>query len=812
MIFIILVLLISIIFFLHYNNISVYKLLFSNKLKEHFLITVKDRQKIGTVDSEDGQQPKSTWKAGNRNYETCYSTETRNGNTTGRYNTYYCNQGVDSGEVIPAEGLYSLDMSNYTVHPGKALRGKPLTGIHNRNNGRAYSLNSDGTVMGENALTLAQSKSFCDSLKGKCKGFIMIIPTKGAILNTKTVFLSEIDEGWEDPDTYIKMQDFDETNTNIVSYVKKDVNATEKAIPQNKINQVADKYKNLPTCNWKSANRCIFRDYSYDQSNNSCRSKDGLAYDVSLLNSYTPEVLNDWLKQLYNRDMGVNKLASEAVNVHEFVDRCKDLDGYEFLGSVSAPNPYVPPPPGTVKGRYVRISLNNRQLSDNWLQLAEVQVISNNRNIAMNKTTSSSGNYPGSANSKANDSNNDGNWNAGSVYHSGNGTWDNDGGPQFWEVDLGDANQTIDRIIVSNRTDCCGNRLSNWLLSIYDYNKNLIWARIYRDPPSPRINIDISQATNDMANVRIKDYNRSRFNNYFYRVSDTEYNSKRGWDGKGCYDQCHKEICESEKKKWIGNNDWYGCRDYRPGEWEAEEAERKRLEALNKYVSIPENTPHMVAYRGQFAKIYKINVVGTTSGGTVWGDTNYTDDSDIRRAAVHAGVIRIGERKTLYIQMLPGQGSYSGNTKNSISTSPYGSWGGTYRFVDGPPANFNKSTSVGNAPNVKEFVCDRNSNDRLVSAEVRSGAWMDGIKLNCSSGKSEKFGGNGGGPSGTANLGNSVQISTSPNNMISNINGVGSSWVGGTSTVNCNSGNLKGMEVGTDAGNNYIQKLTLLCG
>jgi hypothetical protein len=576
MLFIIILLIILLIYLLN-NNISIQSLLNFNN-KEHFLITVKDRQKIGTVDSEDGRQPKSTWKAGNRNYETCYSTETRNGNTTGRYNTYYCNQGVDSGEVIPAEGLYSLDMSNYTVHPGKALRGKPLTGIHNRSNGRAYSLNSDGTVIGENALTLEQSKSFCDSLKDKCKGFIMIIPTKGVQLNTKTVFLSEIDEGWEDPDTYIKMQDFDETNTNIVSYTKKDVNATEKAIPQNKINQVADKYRNLPTCNWKSANRCIFRDYSYDQSNNSCKSKDGLAYDVTLLNSYSPEALNDWLKTLYNRDMGVNKLASEAINVHEYVDRCKDLDGYEFLGSVSAPNPYVPPPTSNVKGRYVRISLNNRQLSDNWLQLAEVQVISNNRNIAMNKSTSSSGNYPGSANSKANDSNNDGNWNAGSVYHSGNGTWENDGGPQFWEVDLGDASQTIDRIIVSNRTDCCGGRLSNWLLSIYDYNKNLIWARIYRDPPSPRINIDISQATNDMNNVRVKDYNRSRFNNYFYRVSDTEYNSKRGWDGKGCYDQCHKEICESERKKWIGNNNWYGCRDYRPGEWEAEEAERRRLE------------------------------------------------------------------------------------------------------------------------------------------------------------------------------------------------------------------------------------------
>jgi hypothetical protein len=60
-----------------------------DKLKEFFIISVKDRQKVGTTDNEDGNQPKSTWKLGNRNYETCYSTETRNGNTTSRKGTYF---------------------------------------------------------------------------------------------------------------------------------------------------------------------------------------------------------------------------------------------------------------------------------------------------------------------------------------------------------------------------------------------------------------------------------------------------------------------------------------------------------------------------------------------------------------------------------------------------------------------------------------------------------------------------------------------------------------------------------------------------
>ncbi len=550
-----------------------FKSLLMNNRKEDFLIAVKDRQKVGTSDNDDGNQPKSTWKAGGINYESCYSTETRNGNTTGRHGRYYCDNGVDAGEVIPADGLYSIDFSNYKIYPGKAIRGKALTGIHSFV-GKTYTLNSDGVVVNPNEkFTLSQSKSFCDSLKDKCEGFMLIIPTKGTVLGSNTIFISKVNEGWEDPDTYYKITDNDTINTNIISYIKKEVNAVEKAVPQDKLNVVSDKYKNLVTCNWKSSNRCIFKDYTYNQLSDSCVAKDGNpAYSVDGLKSYSQPTFTSWLDTLYKRDSGVNKLASEAVNVNEYVQRCKEVDGYEFLGNIPLPNPYIPTTkPGDVKGRYVRITINNA--NDNWLNFAELQAISNNRNIAVGKPASASSTYYGTPPSRGNDGNSLGEWNNGSVAHN-----DNTGGPEYWEVDLGDASQTIDRIIISNRTDCCQGRLNNWLLSIYDYNKNLIWARIYREAPNPTVSIDILNANNDMNNIRVKDYNQSRFNNYFTRVSDTEYNSKRGWDGKGCYDNCHKEICEGERKKWIGNNNWYGCRDYRPGEYEAEQAEKRRIE------------------------------------------------------------------------------------------------------------------------------------------------------------------------------------------------------------------------------------------
>ena len=546
------------------------------KILEFFTISVKDKQKIGTsYNDKDNIVPKGTFKIGNINAEKCYSTDTRSGNITKRINTYYCDQGIDGSEVIPYTDLSTIDFNNYNIHYGKIAKGDPLTGTFN-NNGIVITLDKNGQVS-NTLLSVKESKLFCDSMGDKCYGFITIIPTKTNNNNNATLFLKNTSEGWEDPDTYIKINvnrrnmNYHETNTNHISYIKKDVKYVEKPIDDNKLKSTSDKYINLATCNWKSGNRCIFKDYVYDQKTNSCISADGLVYNVPDINSYSQQGLNDWLTTLYKRDLGANKLTSEAINVNEYIQRCKEVNDYEFLASVPLPNPYIPTTkPGDVKGRYVRITINNA--NDNWLNFAELQVISDNKNIALRKPASASSTYNGTPPSRGNDGNSLGEWSNGSVAHN-----DNTGGPEYWEVDLGDASRTIDRVIISNRTDCCQGRLNNWLLSIYDYNKNLIWGRIYREAPNPTVSIDILNANNDKNNIRVKDYNQSRFNNYFHRISDTEFNSKRGWDGKGCYDSCHKEICEGEKKKWIGDSNWYGCRDYKPGELEAELAEKARI-------------------------------------------------------------------------------------------------------------------------------------------------------------------------------------------------------------------------------------------
>lgn len=92
------------------------------------------------------------------------------------------------------------------------------------------------------------------------------------------------------------------------------------------------------------------------------------------------------------------------------------------------------------------------------------------------------------------------------------------------------------------------------------------------------------------------------------------------------------------------------------------------------------NSVNATAYRGQNGSIYEIAIEGANIG-YVWGTDIYTDDSNIARAAVHAGLVAIGQQKIVKIKILAGQSSYTGTTRNGITTSDYASWPGSYQFV-----------------------------------------------------------------------------------------------------------------------------------
>ena len=70
---------------------------------------------------------------------------------------------------------------------------------------------------------------------------------------------------------------------------------------------------------------------------------------------------------------------------------------------------------------------------------------------------------------------------------------------------------------------------------------------------------------------------------------------------------------------------------------------------------------------------------GTADG--IWGTDIYTYDSSICTAAVHAGVISFGNGGPVTIRLRPGAPSYTGSTRNGVTSSSYGAWGGSFIFV-----------------------------------------------------------------------------------------------------------------------------------
>lgn len=71
---------------------------------------------------------------------------------------------------------------------------------------------------------------------------------------------------------------------------------------------------------------------------------------------------------------------------------------------------------------------------------------------------------------------------------------------------------------------------------------------------------------------------------------------------------------------------------------------------------------------GQPGKVFYFEVTGANAG-TVWGSDVYTDDSSLAKAAVHAGVLPLGQKGVVKVTFLPGQQAYQGSTRNGVTTA-----------------------------------------------------------------------------------------------------------------------------------------------
>ena len=126
--------------------------------------------------------------------------------------------------------------------------------------------------------------------------------------------------------------------------------------------------------------------------------------------------------------------------------------------------------------RYVRIEMPGDK---RILSLAEVQVIRDGRNIASHGVASQNSTAEGGLPGRAIDGGTSGDFNEGSVTHTtaSANTW--------WELDLGNS-QSVERVNIWNRTDCCGDRLNNFTLQLLDRHRGLLFERKVRRAPNPR--------------------------------------------------------------------------------------------------------------------------------------------------------------------------------------------------------------------------------------------------------------------------------------------------------------------------------------
>ena len=89
------------------------------------------------------------------------------------------------------------------------------------------------------------------------------------------------------------------------------------------------------------------------------------------------------------------------------------------------------------------------------------------------------------------------------------------------------------------------------------------------------------------------------------------------------------------------------------------------------------------SYRGLDGMQISCDCGAGSGGGAVWGTDLYTDDSTVCAAAVHAGAISASGGPVV-VTIQPGQSSYTGSTRNGVSTYSYSSWPGSISVSPAP--------------------------------------------------------------------------------------------------------------------------------
>ncbi|MEA3212007.1 MAG: hypothetical protein QOE70_5064 [Chthoniobacter sp.] len=85
--------------------------------------------------------------------------------------------------------------------------------------------------------------------------------------------------------------------------------------------------------------------------------------------------------------------------------------------------------------------------------------------------------------------------------------------------------------------------------------------------------------------------------------------------------------------------------------------------------------PGLLRSAAETSRILFFRVTGAPHG-SLYGTDVYTSDSTLATAAVHAGVLRVGQTGIVKVTTIPSHQGYAGSTRNGITSSSWGSYPG----------------------------------------------------------------------------------------------------------------------------------------
>jgi hypothetical protein len=90
--------------------------------------------------------------------------------------------------------------------------------------------------------------------------------------------------------------------------------------------------------------------------------------------------------------------------------------------------------------------------------------------------------------------------------------------------------------------------------------------------------------------------------------------------------------------------------------------------------------PNMLTLCDPIGATYYFRVTGEASG-SLWGTDVYTGDSVLAVAAVHAGLVKVGESAVVKVTVEQPLTKYQGSVRNGVTSHEFGQYGTAYRLA-----------------------------------------------------------------------------------------------------------------------------------